>query len=231
MPEPILELKAITRDFGNGVIVNVLKGIDLTIESGEFTAMIGPSGSGKSTLLNIMGLLDQPTSGELLIQGNPTVELEDSDITKLRGQTLGFIFQAHHLLTAFSALENVMMPAGVRRGSFSKSIRSRAEDLLDNVGLADHMHKNVRNLSGGQQQRVAVARALANKPELVLADEPTGNLDTKNADIVFELLQRINDETGTAFMIVTHEERLANRCERIIRMLDGRISEHSPSTE
>lgn len=225
MHKSIIEIEKITRDFENGVVTHVLKGIDLCIERGAFVSLVGPSGSGKSTLLNIMGLLDRPTSGRVVVAGEDTHDLDDDTITRIRGQTLGFIFQFHHLLTGFTALENVMMPAGVRRGSFSTPIRERAEELLAEVGLADHMHKNARDLSGGQRQRVAVARALTNEPDLVLADEPTGNLDTHSADAVFDLLRRINAETSTAFLIVTHEEQRAEECPRFIRLVDGEIVE------
>ena len=230
MDNSIVELEGITRNFGDVVVTEVLKGIDLTVEPGEFTALVGPSGSGKSTLLNIMGLLDRPTSGRVVVDGKSTTELDDAAITGIRGRTLGFIFQFHHLLTGFSALENVMMPAGVDQGSFRDATRERADELLTDVGLHDHEAKDVRHLSGGQQQRVAIARALMNEPELVLADEPTGNLDTKTADQVMDLLRRINEERGTAFVVVTHEEARAERCRRYINLVDGEIVEDRPGT-
>lgn len=229
--EPIVRLDDIRRDYGDVVITHVLKGIDLEIGHGEFSALVGPSGSGKSTLLNIMGLLDRPNSGQVFVNGQATDELDDGGITRLRGGTLGFVFQFHHLLTGFSVLENVMMPAAVARGSFSSSMRERAERLLDEVELLEHETKNVRHLSGGQQQRVAIARALTNEPDLVLADEPTGNLDTTTADRVTDLLRRINTEMGTAFLIVTHEEARAERCDRFIRLVDGQIVEDRPGAD
>ena len=228
MPDPILELQSVTRDYGDVVITRALRGVDLCIEPDEFTALVGPSGSGKSTLLSIMGLLDQPTSGQVSVEGQSTSELDDRTITGIRGQTLGFVFQFHHLLTGFSAIENTMMPAAVGQGSFSRQMRERADALLHDVGMSDHEDKNVRHLSGGQRQRVAVARALMNEPKLVLADEPTGNLDTDTADQVMELLRRINDETKTAFLIVTHDEARAERCRRLVRLVDGEIVEDRP---
>ncbi len=228
MDDAIIRLEEIIRDYGEGeVITRALDGIDVHIERGEFTALVGPSGSGKSTLLNIMGLLDHPTTGTVTVAGTPTDDLDDTDVTHLRGRTLGFVFQFHHLLTGFSALENVMMPAAVDRGGFSDELRQRAHELLKRVGLGDLEEKNVRHLSGGQKQRVAIARALTNEPELVLADEPTGNLDTKTADQVLDLLREINDDTGTAFLIVTHDESLAESCRRLIRLVDGHIVEDS----
>ncbi len=226
MGDAIVLLEDIVRDYGEGeAATRALDGIDLSLEPGEFSALVGPSGSGKSTLLNIMGLLDHPTSGTVTVDGTPTDDLDDRGVTRLRGRTLGFVFQFHHLLTGFTALENVMMPAAVDRGRFSTDLRERARELLDRVGLGDFKDKNARHLSGGQKQRVAIARALTNEPELVLADEPTGNLDTKTADRVLDLLREINTDTGTAFLIVTHDEELARSCQRLIRLVDGHIVE------
>lgn len=223
MADPILQLNDICRSFGDVIITEALKGIDLTLHTGEFASLVGPSGSGKSTLLNIMGLLDRPTSGELLVHGEDTSHLDDAQITRLRGRTLGFIFQFHHLLTAFSVLENVMMPAALDHGGFTDPMRSRALELLDAVGIADQATKNARQISGGQQQRVAIARALMMQPDLVLADEPTGNLDTTSADLVFSLLRKINRDTDTAFLIVTHDTDLAESCDRHLRIVDGAL--------
>jgi lipoprotein-releasing system ATP-binding protein len=184
---------------------------------------VGPSGSGKSTLLNVMGLLDRPDSGHVFIEGNDTGTLDEAALTRLRGHTIGFVFQYHHLISAFSAVENVMMPLLLDRGRPDAAMRASAESLLDRVGLLPWKDNPVNNLSGGQQQRVAVARALAMRPAFILADEPTGNLDTKSAEGVFELLRAVNESSGTAFLLVTHNLDLAGRCDRVLELVDGRI--------
>ena len=226
---PVIELRGVERQFGAAVVTRVLHGIDLRVTRGELAALTGPSGSGKSTLLHLMGLLDRPSSGQVLVLGQDTGELSDEERTRLRGRSIGFIFQFHHLLPAFTALENVMIPAMADAGRAEPGIRSRAAELLDRVGLSDRMEHLVTNLSGGQQQRVAVARALIMNPQLVLADEPTGNLDTASADEVFELLREINRERGTAFLVVTHDPRLAQRCRRIVDLVDGRVRSDRPT--
>ena len=203
--------------------LEVLHGIDLTLQRGEFAALIGPSGSGKSTLLNLIGLLDRPTAGQLFIDGEETSTLAESSITKLRGQRIGFVFQHHCLIPAFTALENVMMPLLVDRGRPDAAMRQRAAELLAEVGLADRQDYLTSRLSGGQQQRVAIARSLTMNPSLVLADEPTGNLDTHTADDIFALLREVNVREQTTFLIVTHDPRLAARCDRIIELVDGSI--------
>ena len=203
--------------------VEVLHGIDLTIKRGEFVALIGPSGSGKSTLLNQIGLLDKPTSGELYVTGQATTQLDDSDLTRLRAKSIGFVFQFHNLLPEFTALENVMLPLLAARGRPDEAMKLRAAELIEQVGLSKVGKHMSNDLSGGQQQRVAIARALVMQPPLVLADEPTGNLDTESANTIFELLRRVNEESGTSFLIVTHDPRLAQRCDRIIELVDGRI--------
>lgn len=225
MAEPIVKLEDVVREFGDVVVTRAVDGVDLSIEPGELVSLVGPSGSGKSTLLNIMGLLDRPTAGDVFVNGRATTDLDDAAITKLRSTTLGFVFQFPHLLTAFSAIENVMMPAGVAAGSFSDESRRRAEHLLDRVGLEGFEQRNVRHLSGGQRQRVAIARALTNEPKLVLADEPTGNLDTASADGVMDLIRDINRREDTAFLIVTHDEERAERCLRLMRLVDGQLVE------
>jgi lipoprotein-releasing system ATP-binding protein len=224
--EEILRLERVCKAYNIGMPseTEVLHDIDLHLERGEFLALIGPSGSGKSTLLNIIGLLDRPTSGRLLIKGADTGTLDDTRITSLRGHTIGFVFQYHHLISAFTALENVMMPMLADRGFPSPQMEARARELMGQVGLESVMHHMAANMSGGQQQRVAVARALAMRPDLVLADEPTGNLDTKSADSVFELMRKVNRDIGTSFLIVTHSLELARRCDRIIEVVDGRIT-------
>jgi lipoprotein-releasing system ATP-binding protein len=223
--EDVLRLEGIRKSYavGTPAETEVLHGVDLTLGRGEFAALIGPSGSGKSTLLNIVGLLDRPTSGTLFIQGMDTSALDDRELTRLRGHSIGFIFQYHHLISAFTALENVMMPAVLERGRANKAMRDTARVLLEKVGLAQWQNNLVTNMSGGQQQRVAIARALALGPPLILADEPTGNLDTKSADSVFELMHQISRSSGTTFLFVTHNMALARRCDRIIEMVDGQI--------
>nr|WP_245217008.1 ABC transporter ATP-binding protein [Neoroseomonas nitratireducens] len=200
-----------------------MHGIDLVLRRGEFCALIGPSGSGKSTMLNLIGLLDRPTAGTLFIEGRDTRDMDDASLTQLRGRSIGFVFQHHHLIGAFTAAENVMMPLLLYRNRPDVAMRRHAEALLDRVGLLPWKDSRVGNLSGGQQQRVAIARALAMSPALVLADEPTGNLDTRSADGVFDLLREMNQTSRTTFLIVTHDPRLAQRCDRIIEVVDGQI--------
>lgn len=220
-----LELRAVYKSYNVGLTsqTEVLHGLDLIIARGEFVALIGPSGSGKSTLLNLIGLLDKPTSGELSITGQPTTQLQDRELTRLRANAIGFVFQAHNLLPEFTATENVILPLMAAKGFPDDAMKLRAEMLIDQVGLTDVGNQMSNDLSGGQQQRVAIARALVMEPALVLADEPTGNLDTKAADSVFDLLRHVNESIGTSFLIVTHDPRLALRCDRIIELVDGRI--------
>ncbi|MDW6020371.1 ABC transporter ATP-binding protein [Mesorhizobium sp. BAC0120] len=229
----LLVLEGIRKSYnvGTPVETEVLHGIDMVIKLGEFVALMGPSGSGKSTLLNIIGLLDRPTSGSLLIGGEETTQLSDADLTKLRAHTIGFVFQYHHLISAFTARENVLMPMLVDRGRPDSEMEMRADELLDWVGLARWRDNRAMNMSGGQQQRVAVARALAMDPLLVLADEPTGNLDTASARSVFELMRRFNVERSTTFLFVTHNHDLADRCDRIVEVVDGRITEDRVNPE
>lgn len=221
----ILRLEQVRKSYGIGTSVEteVLHGIDLGLSGGEFAALIGPSGSGKSTLLNTIGLLERPTSGRVAIQGIDIGTLDEAGLTELRGRTIGFVFQFHHLIPAFTAAENVMMPLLIERGTVRPEMKARARWLLDQVGLGGSVEKKPAELSGGQQQRVAIARALAMNPPLVLADEPTGNLDTRTANEVFELLRRFNAEHRVAFLIVTHDPRLAARCDRRIELVDGRV--------
>ncbi len=226
MDAPLVELAGIRKIYGIGTEVEteVLHGIDLVLAAGEFAALIGPSGSGKSTLLNMIGLLEPPTGGSYRIAGRETSALDDAQITTLRGSTIGFVFQFHHLLPAFTATENVLLPGLIAEGPVTRDRRERARQLLRDVGLADRLDYSPRNLSGGQQQRVAIARALSLASPLVLADEPTGNLDTHAADEIFALMRRFNRERGTAFLVVTHDPRLARRCDRIIELVDGTIA-------
>lgn len=224
MDEPVLRVEELVKEFGERVVTRVLHGVHVQLQRGELVALIGPSGSGKSTLLNIIGLLDRPTSGRVVLQGRDTSELDDEALTHMRGTSLGFVFQFHHLLPAFSALENVMVPAYAQRGYADAQMRARAREMLVAVGLEQKVLARVTELSGGQQQRVAIARALAHEPALVLADEPTGNLDTASADEVFELMRRFNRERSTTFLVVTHDPRIAARCGRVIEIVDGRVA-------
>ena len=223
MAEPILQLEGVVKDYGTEVITRALDGVDLRLEAGELAALIGPSGSGKSTLLNLVGLLDRATAGRVLVAGQDVATLDDRGLTRLRRRALGFVFQFHHLLPALTAEENVMVPLLAERGRADEGMRRLAQELLGEVGLAERAGSKSGELSGGQQQRVAIARALAMSPALVLADEPTGNLDTKSADAVFDLLRRFNRERGTPFLVVTHDPRLAHRTDRIVELVDGRI--------
>jgi len=226
-----LRLEAVRKSYGVGtpVEMEVLHGIDLILRRGEFAALIGPSGGGKSTLLNLVGLLDAPTAGRIWIEGSEAERLGDAERTRLRGRAIGFVFQYHYLLPAFTALENVMMPILAARGRPDAQMRERAASLLDKVGLTPWKDHKANDISGGQQQRVAVARALAMSPALVLADEPTGNLDTRSADGVFDVLREVNRASGTTFLIVTHDPRLARRCDRIVELVDGRIVSDAPN--
>jgi len=223
MAEPVIELAGITKDYGEKVISRVLHGIDLAVQPGELVALVGPSGSGKSTLLNIMGLLDRPTRGTVSLDGVDASGLDDAGLSSLRGRTLGFVFQFHHLLPAFTALENVLLPLYAATGARDRSMDERARELLAAVGLTGFERHKATELSGGQQQRVAIARALVRSPRLVLADEPTGNLDTQAADSIFAMLGRLNERQGTALVVVTHDPRLAARCHRVVELVDGRV--------
>lgn len=222
---PVLELRGIVKTFNLGQPneTEVLHGIDFTLKPGEFCSVIGPSGSGKSTLLNIVGLLDRPTRGTLAVCQQETTTLDDSALTLLRGHNIGFVFQYHHLISAFSAIENVMMPMVGDAGFFNDAMRERAASLLASVGLTRWKDSPSMQLSGGQQQRVAVARALAMKPALILADEPTGNLDSKSADAVFDLLLSVSREQGTSVLFVTHNAALSARCDKTIEVVDGHL--------
>lgn len=222
---PVLKLEDVSKTYNPGTPaeVEVLHQIDLTLQHGEFVALMGPSGSGKSTLLNIIGLLDRPSAGRLFINGQNTADLNDGALTKLRGHSIGFVFQSHFLISAFTALENVMMPMLVDQHFPNAAMRERAHNLLAEMDLDRWENNLANNMSGGQQQRVAIARGLAMNPALILADEPTGNLDTKSTDTVFEMMRRVNVKDKTTFLIVTHNHDLAKRCDRLIEVVDGRI--------
>jgi lipoprotein-releasing system ATP-binding protein len=223
---PILQLDDIRKSYnvGTPVETEVLHGITLALQEAEFVALKGPSGSGKSTLLNIIGLLEPPTAGALTIAGKQAQSLDDAGLTALRGATIGFVFQFHHLLPAFTALENVLLPSMIAHGTATAEAQAMALELLLRVGLQGSEYKRPGELSGGMQQRVAIARSLSLKPRLILADEPTGNLDTVSADEVFGLLREFNRDHGSACLIVTHDPRLAARCDRMIELVDGRVT-------
>ncbi|HVY63773.1 MAG TPA: ABC transporter ATP-binding protein [Gammaproteobacteria bacterium] len=230
MADEVLRLEGVSKSYGLGTPaeVEVLHDIDLTLEKGEFSALIGPSGSGKSTLLNIVGLLDRPTRGTLFISGQDTSTLDEASLTQLRGREIGFVFQYHYLLSAFTALENVMMPMLLERGRPDEQMRATARELLEKVELTQWQNSRATNMSGGQQQRVAIARALALNPALILADEPTGNLDTQSANNVFQLMQQVSAASKTTVLLVTHNMDLARRCDRVIELVDGRVvSDHA----
>ena len=226
----LIELDQVRKTYNAGLPseAEVLHGLQLRVDKGEFIALIGPSGSGKSTLLNIVGLLERMTSGSYRLQGEEVHALDDAGLTLRRRNLLGFVFQFHHLLPAFTALENVTMPALMTEGRVTPKARDKARELLAAVGLAKAMDKRPGQLSGGMQQRVAIARALVMEPPLVLADEPTGNLDTASSDEVFVQLRRMHAERGVSFVVVTHDPRLAARCDRLVELIDGRIARDGP---
>jgi lipoprotein-releasing system ATP-binding protein len=220
----LVKVRDLVKTYGEGdVATQVLKGLDLTLETHELAALLGPSGSGKSTLLTILGTLMKPTSGEHTMLGEDLTTATDSELTEFRNSHIGFVFQFHHLLPDFTALENVIFPSAVREGRETASARERGRELLERVGLSARMDFLATKLSGGQKQRVAIARALMNRPELVLADEPTGNLDRESATQVMELIREINENEGTSFLISTHDERIAASCKRQIRVVDGLV--------
>jgi lipoprotein-releasing system ATP-binding protein len=220
----LLAVKGLTKNFGEGdAMARVLKGIDLEISFGEMAALLGPSGSGKSTLLTILGTLMRASGGSHEMLGIDLMNASEKQRTEFRSRHLGFVFQFHHLLPDLTALENVMMPAASAKGRETQAMRARATELLDAVGLADRRDYRPAALSGGQRQRVAVARSLINEPALVLADEPTGNLDRESADKVMALISTINAATQTSFLISTHDEKIAAQCRRRIELVDGQV--------
>lgn len=222
--EGTFQCKQMGKSFsGDGVETHALQDIDVTLEAGDFISIIGPSGSGKSTLLSLIGTLDRPTSGELHYDGKPINKLNSKELSDFRFENIGFIFQQFHLIPTLTALENVMAPLFGRKVPYDK--KERAEQLLAQVGLADKAGSLPSQLSGGQQQRVAVARALVHEPKWLLADEPTGNLDTDTGEIIFNLLRSLNEEKGCGVLFVTHDPALADRANRTIEMRDGVIIE------
>ncbi len=219
---PLLEVRDLRKIFvDKDFQTAVLKGVNFSLQTAEMVALLGPSGSGKSTLLTILGTLMRPTSGSFKMLGKELTALKEKELSDFRNQQIGFIFQYHHLLPDFTALENVMFPHAGRLWRETRAGRERAAMLLDRVGLKDRMNYRATRLSGGQKQRVAIARALMNQPALVLADEPTGNLDRENADQAFELMTEIQRETGTTFLLSTHDRELAERCQRRIYIENG----------
>ncbi len=220
----ILELQNITKVYGTSVKTQVLTDISISFKKGSFSSIIGQSGSGKSTLLNIMGTLDEPTSGKVFIDGTETSGLSKNALADIRNKKIGFVFQFHYLLPEFTALENVLMPYRISNGSIDKGAVERAKELMEITGLASVMNNNATKMSGGQQQRTAIARALLNNPDMILADEPTGNLDSNSTENIYNLLRDINEKFGTTFIIITHDRRIAEMADRIIEISDGKIN-------
>lgn len=222
-----IKLKNIKKVYGEEIKTTVLKGIDLEIKKGSFNAIIGQSGSGKSTLLNIIGTLDEASDGEVIINNQNISKLSKKELASLRNKEIGFVFQFHHLLPEFTALENVMMPALIEGNIKEKEAKKRAEFLLEKVGLLDLKNNKASNMSGGQQQRVSIARSLMNNPSLILADEPTGNLDSDTTMDIYNLLRDINEEFKTTFIIITHDDRVAKLADRIITIDNGIIKQEN----
>jgi lipoprotein-releasing system ATP-binding protein len=223
MAEPVAVAEGLQRVYGTTEQTRALDDVSFTVEAGEFAAIVGRSGSGKSTLLNVLGLLDTPTAGTLVLAGRDASSLTNDGRAALRNELLGFVFQFHYLLPEFSVWENVLMPASIAGKPLDAQLRARAEETLAFLGLEGLESKGANELSGGQKQRVAIGRALMNRPPILLADEPTGNLDTENTDAVYKLFRRVNLEWGTTFLIVTHDQDIASMTDRIIELRDGRV--------
>ncbi len=224
----LVDMKGVGKEYEGVVPFLALSEVNLQVDKGEFVAIVGQSGSGKSTLLNLIGTLDRATTGTYLLDGHDIAQVSDSQLTRLRGELVGFVFQFHYLLPDFTVLENVLMPKAATRTRPTKEDTTEAMRLLERVGVAGEKDKLATAISGGQQQRVAIARALMGGKPLILADEPTGNLDSVNSESVFELMREVHDELKTTFMIVTHDERIADQCDRIIRITDGKIVDDHP---
>ncbi|MBB6632122.1 ABC transporter ATP-binding protein [Clostridium algidicarnis] len=223
MPK-VIEMKNIDKTYGSIVKTQVLFDLSLDFEEGSFNSIIGQSGSGKSTLLNIMGTLDTPTRGEVIIDGTNTKGMSKNQLSKLRNETIGFIFQFHYLLPEFTALENVLMPYRIKKVNPPKEVYERANELLDLLGLNNVKNNLSTMMSGGQQQRTAIARALINNPKIILADEPTGNLDSESTENIYNLLREINERYKTTFIIITHDKKIAEKADRIVEIKDGIIN-------
>lgn len=231
MKGELLVVDDLRKDYliGTPLQVQVLKGISFTVPRGEFVAIVGQSGSGKSTLLNILGALDQPTSGRVVLEGVDISTLDAVGLAHLRNENIGFVFQFHHLMNEFTCLENALMPILIRRGRVTTEERDRVSALLARVGVGGILKKRANQISGGQQQRVAIVRALANQPSLILADEPTGNLDSRSSGEVFALMREMTKEQHVTFMMVTHDERLASQADRIFHIEDGLVRISAPA--
>jgi lipoprotein-releasing system ATP-binding protein len=219
----LLKAEGLTKVYGDVAPTVALRGVSFELGCGEFASVIGRSGSGKSTLLNLIGLLDTPSEGKVVLNGVDTATLDRDGRAAMRNKVIGFVFQFHHLLPEFSVVENVFMPGLIAAAQRPPELRRRAMETLDTLGLAEVADKNANEISGGQKQRVAIARALMNRPKLVLADEPTGNLDTENSELVYELFRKVNREWGCGFLIVTHDRAIAHQTDRIIEIADGRM--------
>jgi lipoprotein-releasing system ATP-binding protein len=222
--ENVLELKGVNKIYGTSVKTQVLYDINVAFEKSSFSSIIGQSGSGKSTLLNIMGTLDTPTSGQVFLNGVDTAKASKNKLAELRNRSVGFVFQFHYLLPEFTALENVLMPYRISGGKVSREITDKAKEYMALVGLEKVMNNNATKMSGGQQQRTAIARAILNNPDIILADEPTGNLDSDSTENIYTLLRDINERLGTTFVIITHDRHIAEKADRIIEIADGRIN-------
>jgi len=219
----VIEMRNIDKIYGTTYQTQVLFDVNLDFEESSFNSIIGQSGSGKSTLLNIVGTLDKPTNGVVKINGISTVDMNKNQLAELRSETLGFIFQFHYLLPEFTALENVLMPIRIKKQKITKEVMDRALELMELVGLTHVKDNLATNMSGGQQQRVAIARALMSEPKIILADEPTGNLDSDTTEQVYDLLRKINKRFKTTFIIITHDRRIAEKADRIIEIKDGKV--------
>ena len=220
----VVQLQNVDKIYGSVVKQQVLFDINLDFESKSFNSIIGQSGSGKSTLLNIVGTLDKPTNGEVFINGKKTSNLNKNNLSEIRNQDLGFIFQFHYLLPEFTVKENILMPYRIRHRSVPKEIHERAIELMDNVGISKVQDNKATAISGGQAQRAAIARALINNPRIILADEPTGNLDSDTTETVYRLLRSLNENYGTSFIVITHNPNVAEKTDRIIEIRDGRVT-------
>lgn len=223
----VVEARSLRKTYFGKVDLPVLFGVDFKIRREEFVAIVGQSGSGKSTLLNLLGALDTPTGGTVIINGVDISTLDEDELAKLRSDQVGFIFQFHYLLDEFSCLENALMPITIRHGDASEEDQERVIELLRRVGLGGRIHHRPEEMSGGENQRCAIVRALANAPKIVLADEPTGNLDSRSGQEVFELMREMNRESGVAFVMITHDDRLAQAADRILLIEDGLVHEIS----